>query len=820
MIIIPEKNAVALALREPERVTTLIPHAKTIEVQGRELVVVKHGLDETKLLRNLGIKVPSPIRHHYAWSGSYTPFEAQRVTAEFLTLCNRAYVLNDIGTGKSLSTLWAYDYLHRIGNVDSVLIVAPLSTIELTWGSEIFRHFPHLDYQVLHGDRAKRLRLLDQDADVYIVNHDGVKIIKDALKDRDDINLVVVDELTQVARNSGTDRWHALNAVINKQKPRKAWGLTGAPIPNSPFDAWAQCRLLTPETVPAYSNKFRDMVMRQLGPYRWEPRDNAVDTVNEVMRPAVRFSRDDCIDLPPVMYETRSVAMTPDQARAYKEMLNKMRTEADNNEILAVNEAVKAGKLVQIACIAYNTDVLTDRGWVPIQDVGESDLVWDGEEWVAQGGAVYKGFRPVVSVNGVRMTEDHKVWVGEWVEAKEIINGNAREKFGRTEVRLPSSVGAGRHQQIGDGNLVVPVRLREQSRPCEPVPSGEAPRASAQLRMPPRQRNAQNDEHADLRRVDQHEAPLLESVRQGLAELWRTRYQYMRALAGLVREFLRGYGRRVREGIDPRAGEQRWPVLPGELRMGDTNAAEQQSAKQQVHRYSKGAYDGGGGRESVRIEKGDTGGASGEVQVASTAGADRTYDLIDCGPRNRFVVRGETGTPVIVHNCGVAYSTTGDEVSIPATPRLNVVNEIVDACAHKVIVFVPFVSAVNHVAKFLRDQGHTTECIHGGVSRSERETIFRAFQNGSDPKVLVAQPAAMSHGLTLTAASTIIWYAPVNSNDTFVQANGRITRPGQKNDQFIIMIEGSSIERRMYERLKNRQQMQGVLLDLVRAEAS
>lgn len=520
MIVIPEKNAVALALREPERVTTLIPHAKTIEVQGRELVVVKHGLDETKLLRNLGFKIPSPIRYHYAWSGLYTPFRAQRITAEFLTLHKRAYVLNDIGTGKSLSALWAYDYLHRIGQVESALIVAPLSTVELTWGNEIFRHFSHLDYQVLHGDRARRLRLLDQPADIYIVNHDGLKIIKEALRDRDDINLVVVDELTQVARNAQTDRWRALNLVINKQKrQRMAWGLTGAPIPNSPVDAWAQCRLLTPDTVPAYSNKFRDMVMRQLGPYRWEPRDNAVDTVNEVMRPSVRFSRDDCIDLPPVMYETRSVAMTTDQAKAYKEMLNKMRTEADNNEILAVNEAVKANKLVQIAC-------------------------------------------------------------------------------------------------------------------------------------------------------------------------------------------------------------------------------------------------------------------------------------------------------------GVAYSTTGEEVSIPATPRLTEVDEIITACAHKVIVFVPFVSAVNSVEEYLRTKGHTAECIHGGVSKAERERIFREFQHGESLKVLVAQPAAMSHGLTLTAASTIVWYAPVNSNDTFVQANGRITRPGQKNDQFIIMIEGSSIERRMYERLKNRQQMQGVLLDLVRAEAS
>jgi SNF2 family DNA or RNA helicase len=73
----------------------------------------------------------------------------------------------------------------------------------------------------------------------------------------------------------------------------------------------------------------------------------------------------------------------------------------------------------------------------------------------------------------------------------------------------------------------------------------------------------------------------------------------------------------------------------------------------------------------------------------------------------------------------------------------------------------------------------------------------------------------MAHSLTLTAASTIIWYAPVIVNETFEQANARITRAGQKHTQFIVMLSGTDIERRWYQRLKNKQKVQGVLLDMV-----
>ena len=130
-------------------------------------------------------------------------------------------------------------------------------------------------------------------------------------------------------------------------------------------------------------------------------------------------------------------------------------------------------------------------------------------------------------------------------------------------------------------------------------------------------------------------------------------------------------------------------------------------------------------------------------------------------------------------------------------------------------MFVPFTGALHAVANYLKKQGHTVEIINGAVSKTNRDRIFNDFQNAEDPKVLVAQASAMSHGLTLTAASVIIWFAPVNSLETYEQACARITRPGQKLKQLIVNIEGCPVEKKMYERLQSKGKMQGLLLTAI-----
>lgn len=556
MFVHAKRRVLILKPRYPERITAVIPTAKTFNWKGATFVAVPHRLDEVKVLRNIGIKAPSPVLHYYNWPRSASikqPFMAQTSTAAFLTYFNRAYVLNGLGSGKTLATMWAYDFLRKEKRVRKALVVTTLSTVDRAWGDTIFEHFSHLTFSVVHAsNRERRKKLLEQDVDVYIVNHDGLKVIGDELPDRDDIDLIIVDEISEAARNAQTDRWEFLNWAVNgkpatkdiievildrrgqpmldetgrqrkrtkkvplgKQGPlRMCWGLTATPIPVEPTDAWAQCRLVTPETVPPYFNKFREKVMRQAGPFKWIPLGNALDTVHSVMQPSIRFSREECIDLPPTTYSDYDVQLTPEQAKAYKEMHAKLVAEVEDGEISAVNEAVKVMKLCQIAC-------------------------------------------------------------------------------------------------------------------------------------------------------------------------------------------------------------------------------------------------------------------------------------------------------------GVAYGTDGEEVSLPVKPRLDETLRLVREAHTKTIVFVPFISSVNLVAEYLRKNGLQVGVIHGGVSKHDRDEIFSTFQRSTMIDVIVAQPAAMSHGLTLVAASTIVWYAPTNRPDVYEQANGRITRPGQKFNTLIAHIAGTPIERKMYKRLKDKQAMQGVLLDMV-----
>jgi SNF2 family DNA or RNA helicase len=160
------------------------------------------------------------------------------------------------------------------------------------------------------------------------------------------------------------------------------------------------------------------------------------------------------------------------------------------------------------------------------------------------------------------------------------------------------------------------------------------------------------------------------------------------------------------------------------------------------------------------------------------------------------------------------YSDDGEVVQFDGTNRLDEVVEVVQEAENKVIVFVPFKHAIAVVADRLRKEGYATEIISGEVSMKNRTRIFKAFQETDEPRVLVVQPQSASHGVTLTAADTIVWFAPVQSVETWLQANERINRPSQKNKMTIIKIYGSPVEKRIYEVLESKESDQKVLTKL------
>jgi len=169
-------------------------------------------------------------------------------------------------------------------------------------------------------------------------------------------------------------------------------------------------------------------------------------------------------------------------------------------------------------------------------------------------------------------------------------------------------------------------------------------------------------------------------------------------------------------------------------------------------------------------------------------------------------------------SCGSIYTDTGEVVDFDVSNRLNVVQEIVDECSNKVLIFVPFTHSIALLEKHLTKNGVTCEIINGSVSVNKRTDVVQRFQSQENPKVLIIQPQAASHGLTLTAADTIIWYAPCTSVETYLQANARIDRPGQVNPMTIVHIRGSQVESRLYSMLQNNVAGHKEIIDLYQKE--
>jgi SNF2 family DNA or RNA helicase len=163
---------------------------------------------------------------------------------------------------------------------------------------------------------------------------------------------------------------------------------------------------------------------------------------------------------------------------------------------------------------------------------------------------------------------------------------------------------------------------------------------------------------------------------------------------------------------------------------------------------------------------------------------------------------------------GAVYTDTGEVLEFDVSNRVNVVLEVIEEASNKVLVFVPFTHTIEILRAKLEKEGIPCGVINGKVSLNKRSDIIERFQTQKDPHVLIIQPQAASHGLTLTEADTIIWYAPVTSVETYLQANARIDRPGQKNAMTVVHIKGSPVEERLYSMLKNNITNHQKLIDL------
>ena len=502
-----DNKALLLNLKNPGRVTTVIPNSKDI---GGGKVLVKWGLDEAQVLKNMKIRdVPSPILAHYDWPGQYKPFNHQKETAAFATLHRRAFILNEQGTGKTGSVIWAADYLLKHKKISRVLVICPLSIMDSAWKADLFKFAMHRTVDIAHGAKDKRKQIINGDAEFVIINFDGVEIVADDIENAG-FDLIIVDE-ANAYKNAQTKRWKVLNNLV---KPDTwLWMMTGTPAAQSPLDAFGLAKLVNPTAVPRFFSTFRDMVMVKINNFRYIPKENATQTVFTALQPAIRFTKDECLDLPEMTYVKREVELTPQQKKYYTLLKNRMVMQAAGEEITSVNAAVNMNKLLQISC-------------------------------------------------------------------------------------------------------------------------------------------------------------------------------------------------------------------------------------------------------------------------------------------------------------GAVYSDTGETVEFDIKNRYAVLKEVIDESSQKVLIFVPFKHVISILTEKLRKDGHTTEVISGDVSAKNRTEIFKRFQETPDPQVLVIQPQSAAHGVTLTAANTVVWWGPTSSLETYAQANARVHRSGQRHPSTVVQLAGSAVEKHVYAMLDNKQDIHSRVVEL------
>jgi SNF2 family DNA or RNA helicase len=194
--------------------------------------------------------------------------------------------------------------------------------------------------------------------------------------------------------------------------------------------------------------------------------------------------------------------------------------------------------------------------------------------------------------------------------------------------------------------------------------------------------------------------------------------------------------------------------------------------------------------------------------------------LIQTGGETISAVNAAAGVSKLLQiSCGAAYTDDGEVVEFDAAPRLSVLEEILEETSRKVIVFALFISSIDAIIKHLAKQGIPAEMIRGDVPASKRGDIIRRFQTDPEPRILVMQPQATAHGITLTAADTVVFYGPLMSVEQYIQCIARADRKGQTSDKVTVLhIEGSPIERKMFKALTSKVSDHSLLTQLFESE--
>jgi SNF2 family DNA or RNA helicase len=395
-------------------VARAIPQARQLNGSA---IAVPINLYNLQMLRWLHLPVV-PIMDKYDWPhGPHIPgpTQVQKIMANFMALHPRAFNLSDMGTMKTLATLWAADFVmsHFPKGECRAVVATPLSILERVWGQTIFKNMlGRRTYKIVHGTAARRSEILGEPADFYIINFDGLTVgshrrkkfeldgFSKELAARSDIRIAIIDEASAY-RDSRTLRHRVARAILYNKS--YLWLLTGTPNPNGPVDAYGLAKLVN----DAYGEKFthyKQRVMIQISPFKWIPRFGANAEARKLLTPAIRFSIKDVWDGPPRTTQQRDIDLTSEQKKAMHELKRHLQVEVATGPITAVNEAVARQKFIQISLGAiYDSEHR-------IHEISALPRLRECEQVIENAGRKVLIFSPLTSIVNLLHRELSKKW--------------------------------------------------------------------------------------------------------------------------------------------------------------------------------------------------------------------------------------------------------------------------------------------------------------------------------------------------------------------------------------------------------------------------
>lgn len=361
-----QRNLVIYETFDP-RPEQYIPELR--HVDGR-YIAVPATLQNLQIMRLLGFPVIRPL-DGYDWPRHRKviphPFFGQTETANFFAVHPRACCLSDMGAGKTMSALWAADAVMRDyaarGERVRTIVAAPLSTLQSVWMDALDTHFMgRRKGVILHGSEQQRIEALKEDADFYLVNHDGIKVgakyiatrprrpprieltgFASELQARSDIRIAIIDEVGAF-RDHRTNRSRTAKLILASRD--HFWSLTGTPTPNGPVDAYGIGKLLNNCHGETHTS-FKRRTMLQISQFKWKPKTGAHEEAMKLMSPYIRFSVDVGV---PLSIQNRDVGLSSEQRRLLRELKDELLLEFGRDKVKAVNSAALRTKLLQICC--------------------------------------------------------------------------------------------------------------------------------------------------------------------------------------------------------------------------------------------------------------------------------------------------------------------------------------------------------------------------------------------------------------------------------------------------------------------------------------